>query len=61
MFLHNTLSTATETWVHAIQQMMQSHLDNGTAVKASPTVTSTEDTAKGLAVIGRGVYYIRNS
>lgn len=45
----------------AIQQMMQSHLDSGTAVRASTTVTSTEETAKGLAVIGRGVYYRRNS
>ena len=45
----------------AIQQMMQSHLDSGTAVRASTTVPSTEETAKGLAVTGRGVYYRRNS
>lgn len=44
----------------AVQQMMQSHLDSGVAVRTSRTVTSTEDTARGLAVVGRGLFYRRS-
>lgn len=44
----------------AVQEMMQSHLDSGVAVRTSVTVTSTEDTTRGLAVVGRGLYYARS-
>lgn len=45
----------------AVQQMMQAHLDSGVAVRTSQTVTSTEDTARGLAVVGRGLFYRRST